>query len=288
MELLELTVAAKAMAGLVVLYLLIMAGARAIERGLMYFPDPQRTAPAAAGLAGVEEIAIESEDGASVLAWWGRSQPGNPTLLYFHGNAGSLEQRSERIRKYMARGYGVFMMAYRGFSGSTGQPSEEANVGDAKRAYDLLVSRGVAPRDIVLYGESLGSGIAVQVAAERSVAGIVLDAPYTSMADLASLHYRFLPTRLLLNDTYLSDTFIGRVRAPLLIVHGEADDIIPVDMGRKLYALAEEPKEIVTFPGAGHSDHYLFGSYDTIYDWLERLSERATEPRREPPSAAVR
>ena len=111
---------------------------------------------------------------------WARARPGQPTLLYFHGNAGSLAFRSERIRHYQARGRGVFMMSYRGYSGSTGSPSESANVADALLAYTFLVDAGVAARDIILYGESLGTGVAVQVAAQKPVAGVVLDAPYTS------------------------------------------------------------------------------------------------------------
>jgi fermentation-respiration switch protein FrsA (DUF1100 family) len=159
-----------------------------LQRRLMYFPDTAHVTPSEAGLSRVAEEVLETPDGARVLAWYGKAEPGQPTILYFHGNGGSLETRSERIRKYMARGLGVFMMTYRGFGGSSGAPSESANVADATLAYDRLRALGVGATDVILYGESLGTGVAVQVAAVRPAAGLVLDAPYTSMVELAALH----------------------------------------------------------------------------------------------------
>ena len=254
------------------LYALIGAAMYFGQRKLMYHPDPTRTEPAAEGLNNVSERVLQSPDGEKVIAWYGKAQPGQPTLLYFHGNAGSLASRSERIRKYLARGRGMFMMTYRGYAGSTGAPSEAANVADAKLAYDALLKEGVKPEDIIIYGESIGSGVAVQVAAEKKAAGLILDAPYTAMADLASGQYPWLPVRLLLLDRYESKSFIASVKCPLLVIHGEKDEIIPVAMGRAMFALASEPKDIVTFPEAGHADHYMFGSYEAINAWIDKLS----------------
>ena len=261
----------KAAIAIAAVYALIVLGTVFLQRRLMYFPDTARVTPASVDLFDVEERVLETPDGAHVIAWWGRAEPGQPTLLYFHGNAGSLATRSERIRKYMAHGLGVFMMTYRGYGGSTGAPSEQANVADAKLAYDTLVRGGVDPADIILYGESLGSGIAVQVAAERRVGGLVLDAPFTSMVDLAVLHYPFIPARSLLRDRYETLSHIGSVAAPLLILHGEGDEIIPAAMGLRVYEAARVAKKIVTFPGAGHSDHHLFGSYDALFRWIDKL-----------------
>ena len=264
----------KAAIALAAVYGLIVLGTVYLQRRLMYFPDTARVTPASVDLFDVEERVLETPDGAHVIAWWGRADPGQPTLLYFHGNAGSLATRSERIRKYMAHGLGVFMVTYRGYGGSTGAPSEQANVADAKLAYDTLVRGGVDPADIILYGESLGSGIAVQVAAERRVGGLVLDAPFTSMVDLAVLHYPFIPARSLLRDRYETLSHIGSVAAPLLILHGEGDEIIPAAMGLRVYEAARVAKKIVTFPGAGHSDHHLFGSYDALFRWIDKLRSR--------------
>ena len=261
-------IALKGLGFLLVLALLVHFGAQAIQQRLLYAPDTRRTSPAEAGLSNVEEREVVMRDGTRILTWWAPAQPGRPTLLYFHGNGGSFVTRSERIRKYMTHGYGVVMMTYRGFGGSGGSPSEKANVSDAKEVYDAVRASGIPPDQIVLYGESLGSGIAVQVAAEKDVAGLILDAPYTSIVDLATLHYPHLPARGLMTDRYETLKSAGKVTAPTLIVHGEADDIIPVSMSAAVAAALKGSVQRATFPGAGHSDHYLFGSYDTIYAWL--------------------
>ena len=242
-----------------------------LQRHLMYFPDTTYFTPAQAGLHGVAERVLETPDGARVIAWYGKAKPGQPTILYFHGNAGSLETRSERIRKYMARGFGVFMMTYRGFGGSSGEPSESSNVADAILAFNALTGSGVDPLDVIVYGESLGTGVAVQVAEEKRVAGLVLDAPYTSMVDLAALHHPFIPGRWFMTDRYETRRHIAKITAPLLVLHGEEDVVVPVAMGREIFSRAPEPKTLKTFPGAGHDDHYKFGSYDALYAWIAAL-----------------
>jgi fermentation-respiration switch protein FrsA (DUF1100 family) len=260
-------------------YAFIAVAAFIAQRKLMYFPDPERVPPSNFALAGVEERSLATPDGETLIAWYGRAPKGRPTLLYFHGNAGNLANRSERVRKYTTRGIGVFMLSYRGYSGSTGTPTERNNIADARLAYEALLADGVDPRDIVLYGESLGSGVAVQLAAEKPVGGIVLDAPYTSIVDVAAGAHPFLPVRNFMFDRYDTMSFLPRVKAPLLIVHGEADEVIPVAMGRAIYEAANGPKEIATFPGAGHSDHHLFGSTEEVQRWIESLSHaRAPTP----------
>jgi len=259
------------------IYAAVAVAAFIAQRKLMYFPDRTRVPPSNYGLLGVVERVLDAPDGARLVGWYGRAAPGCPTVLYFHGNAGNLASRSERVRKYTARGFGIFMPSYRGYSGSTGSPTERANVADAKLAYDALRKDGIAPEDIILYGESLGSGVAVQVAGERPVGGVVLDAPYTSIVDVAAGAYPFLPVRPFLFDRYETVRHLREVKAPLLIVHGEDDEVIPVEMGRAVYAAANGPKEIVTFPGAGHSDHHLHGSTEEIFRWIEELGRRRVE-----------
>ena len=250
----------KILAGVVIAYALLVAAAYFGQRKLMYFPDRVRTLPAAAGLVGVDALEIAAPDGARVVAWHGRAKAGQPTLLYFHGNGGSLAARVPRIERFMAEGWGVFMMTYRGYGGSTGSPTEADNVADAKRAYDMLVARGVDPRAIFLYGESLGTGVAVQVALEKAAAGLILDAPYTSTVDVAAMRFPMLPVRPFVLDRYDSASRIGQLRMPVLILHGALDQIIPVPMGRALARLAPEPKRYVEFPNGGHSDLYLEGN----------------------------
>jgi fermentation-respiration switch protein FrsA (DUF1100 family) len=243
------------------------------QRKLMYFPDLAHTPPAQVGLVGVAERVIETPDGARVIAWYGKAQPGRPTLLYFHGNGGSLAIRAPRVARFMAEGWGVYMMTYRGYGGSTGAPSEAANVADARLAYHALVREGVPPGSIVAYGESLGSGIAVRIAAELPVGGVILDAPYTSIVDVAAKAYPFLPVRLFLTDRYETTRYIAGIKAPLLILHGAHDPVVPIAMGRELARLAPEPKLLVVFANGGHSDLYVNGNnaIDAVRSWIGSL-----------------
>jgi len=255
--------------GLLILIVLVVV-AWSQQRILMYVPDPTRVDPKLAGLPEVTEITLETPDGAKLIAWYGPAQPGQPTLLYFHGNAGNLASRAGRVGEYMAKGRGILMMSYRGYSGSTGKPTEARNMADAELAYQWLIQRGIKPEEIVLYGESLGSGVAVQLAAKKSVGGVLLDAPYTSIAEVGARIYPFLPVRALILDRYDSLSRIDKINAPLLIIHGELDNLIPIEMGRKLFAEAKAPKEFAEIAGAGHADHYLYGSYDVTHAWLDR------------------
>jgi fermentation-respiration switch protein FrsA (DUF1100 family) len=265
--------------GAVALCVLALGAVYFGQRRLIYYPDRARVSPAEAGLGGVEERILKTPDGARVVAWYGRARPGQPTILYFHGNAGSLANRAPRIERLMGEGWGVYMMTYRGYGGGTGSPTETHNVADARLAYGALVHEGVEPSSIILYGESLGTGIAVRLATERPVAGVVLDAPYTSLVDVAAGVYPFLPVRLSLADRYESSKYIKQVHAPLLILHGELDDVIPVAMGRKLFGLANEPKRLAVFPSGGHSDLYLDsnGALEVMRAWITELG-RASAP----------
>jgi uncharacterized protein len=265
--------------GLAALGALALGAAYFGQRRLIYYPDTVHSLPSEAGLAGVEERVLKTPDGARVVAWYGKAKPGQPTILYFHGNAGSLANRALRIERFMGEGWGVYMMTYRGYGGGTGKPTEAHNVADARLAYGALVHEGVEPSSIILYGESLGTGIAVRLAAERQVAGVVLDAPYTSLVDVAAGVYPFLPVRLALADRYESSKYIKQVHAPLLILHGERDDVIPVAMGRELFRLANEPKRLAVFPNGGHSDLYLDGNgaLEAMRSWVNEL-RRATAP----------
>lgn len=268
--------------GLFAFYAVIAVAAFVLQRRLMYFPDPERVSPANFNLQGVKERIIDAPDGARLISWFAPPAPGQPTILYFHGNAGNLASRSERVRRYLSRGYGVLFLSYRGYGGSTGTPSERANVADAKLAYDALIADGIAPERIIVYGESLGSGVAVQLAADNEIGGLVLDAPYTTIVDVAAMAYPYLPVRPFVFDRYETVRYLPRVKAPLLVLHGEADRVIPVEMGKAVYAAANAPKEIVTFPRAGHSDHHVYGSYDELFRWIDAVVKghmRETDPR---------
>ena len=239
------------------------------QRDLIYRPNTEHTAPTAAGLHGVAEIILATPDGEHLVAWWAKAAPGRPTILYFHGNAGHLSERAGRFEFFQKAGIGLLMLAYRGFSGSSGEPSESANIADALLAYDYLRSSGIMPSDIVLFGESLGTGVAVAVATQRKARVLVLDSPFTSMADAAAFHYPWLPVQALITDRYDSKTRMAGLHLPLLVLHGEADVVVPLAMGQELFAAANEPKRMVTFPGAEHILHAKFGSLEIARDFID-------------------
>lgn len=252
------------------LYLAAGIAMYAGQRRLMYPGDPTRVSPAALGLD-VTEIELSAPDGERLVAWHAQAAPGKPTLLYYHGNGGNLADREDRVRLYRGEGYGLLMLSYRSYSGSTGRPSETANVADATLAYRWLRETGVQPEEIVLYGESLGTGVAVQVAASEPVKGMILDAPYTSIADVAQRQYPWMWVRPFVADAYDSLSRIGSIKVPLLILHGARDRIVPPDMGQALFDAANEPKRIVVFPEAGHLYHTEFGSFGVIREFIGGL-----------------
>jgi hypothetical protein len=223
------------------------------QRALMYFPYSYRMAPADAGFAEAAEAELTASDGVRILAWTVPPKPGKPVVLYFHGNGGSLAHRAARFRRLIDDGTGLVALSYRGYGGSEGSPSEDGLIADGCAAYDFARNRYPGAR-IVLWGESLGSGVAVAVAAEKDIAAIVLEAPFTSAADVAFAAYPFLPVSLLMKDQFRSDARIGKVRAPVLIMHGRRDRVVPYRLGERLFALANEPKQFVGFADGGHED----------------------------------
>ena len=256
---------------LAALYALICIGAYFGNRVLMYLPDPSRVTPAEAGLEGVEEVELTTDDGVKLVAWHAPARAGKNTILYFHGNAANAANRARKIDMMREDGSGVFYLNNRSYGGSGGYPTEANNVADAIAAYDHLIARGVSPERIVAFGESLGSGQAVRLAGERPVAAVVLEAPLTSTIDVARPTYFWLPLRYLIADSYDNARNIGAVTAPLLILHGARDSVIPVEMGKSLYAAANEPKRIEILPDAGHNDMIDHGAWDKVREFLASL-----------------
>jgi fermentation-respiration switch protein FrsA (DUF1100 family) len=224
---------------------------------------------------------LQTPDGARLIAWYAPPAAGKPTLLYFHGNAGGLSDRADRIKRFAGAGYGVFMPSYRGYSGSTGTPSELAINADARLAYEHLRKLGVAEQAIVLYGESLGSGVAVRLASEQPVGAVILDAPYTSLPDVGKLFYPVMPVQTFMVDRFDSKKHISAVRAPILILHGTNDQVVPFTLGKALFEAAPQPKEMVVLQGAGHSDIYAFGAFSRLDEFLRvHLREASGASRR--------
>jgi fermentation-respiration switch protein FrsA (DUF1100 family) len=236
------------------------------QRALMYFPEAVRTAPAAAGLPRAEEVTLDS--GTETIIVWHLPPRGNkPVVLYFHGNGGALRLRADRFKKLAAGGIGLIGVSYRGYGGSTGQPTEAGLIEDARAAYAFAAAR--YPGRIAAWGESLGTGVAIALAAEKPVSRLILEAPYSSTVDIAAAQYWFLPVRLLMKDQFRSDLRIARVTAPVLIIHGDADRIIPIQYGQRLFSLIPGKKRMVRFPGGGHNDLDTFGASGVAMKFIE-------------------
>ncbi len=238
------------------------------QRSLMYFPETRRTAPADAGLPEAREVVLDTADGSRVIVWDVAPKGGKPVFLYFHGNGGSLRYRVQRFKNLIADGSGLVALSYRGYGGSSGSPSEEGLLADADATYAFARAQYPAAR-LVVWGESLGTGVAVALAAENKIDALVLEAPYTSTADIAFSAYPFIPVSLLMKDQFRSDARIGKVNAPILILHGQRDNIIPFAYGRRLFELAPEPKRFVPFPHGEHENLDAHGAQAAVRDFLE-------------------
>ena len=267
---------------LVAAYTVICMGAYFGNRLFMYFPDPTRIAPVAAGLENVEEIEIAVADGITLVAWHTPAKESHPTILYFHGNGANAAARANKIETIRKSGFGVFYLNNRGYGGSGGRPTEDNNVADAIAAHDHLTGLGVPTDSIVAYGESLGSGLAVRLAAARPVTAIVLEAPLTSTVDVARSTYFWLPLGLLITDTYNNERNIRSVTAPVLVLHGEQDAVIPVEMGWRVYHAANEPKRIELFSQGSHTDLFDHGAWEKTRAFLTS-SMSVARPKRTTP-----
>ena len=256
--------------GAVLAYVCVLALMYVFQRAMMYFPDPRRVAPADAGLPQAEEVTFASTDGETLIAWYVAPREGKPLVLYFQGNAEGLPARVGRFTWLTADGTGLLALCYRGYGGSTGTPTEDGLIADAVAAYGFARAHYPAGR-IVLFGESLGTAVTVALAAGHEVAGVILDAPFTSAVEVGAAVYPFAPVRWFMKDTWLSDERIGRVAAPLLVLHGEEDRIVPIRFGEKLFALAREPKRLVRFPQGGHVNLDDFGAAKAVQEFLAGL-----------------
>jgi len=256
---------------LVGIFALIVVVGRLLHRYFIYIPDRTRVAPREAGLLGVEEVVFKAADGTKLIAWHQPARGTKPTLLYFTGNSGNVANRAGKIRTIASDGYGVFMLNYRRYGGSGGRPTEVRVAADAVSAYDYLRGLGVAPHDIIAYGESLGTAVATRLALQRHVEALVLEAAFTSIVDVGRLMWKGFPLGLIMADQYRTIDRIGAVEAPLFMIHGGRDAIIPLNQARHVFHAATEPKNLVVVPQAGHNDLFDRGAWDKVRGFLDAL-----------------
>jgi fermentation-respiration switch protein FrsA (DUF1100 family) len=241
---------------LLLIYTLLLAMLFVMQRKILYFPQKESLMPASFGLHDFHKISLTTQDGVTITGWFAEAEEGFPTLLYFHGNAGHIGGRAQKLNMFHEAGFGILGVSYRGYGDSKGSPSEKGLYADARAAFDYLANdRGLQPQQIMLYGESLGSGVAVQLASEHpDLAMLILEAPYISVEQRAQELYTIVPVRLLLKDKFHSLKKLPDVAAPILIFHGELDETIPARHGRIMLESAPGKAHGKFFSGTGHND----------------------------------
>jgi fermentation-respiration switch protein FrsA (DUF1100 family) len=255
-------------------YLMLLGGMAAVQRDMIYHPSAEGADPAGAGVPEMVPVPVRAADGVVVTGWYAPApQPNAATVVLFHGNARSVSCRAHKARRLLDAGFGVFLAEYRGYGGNAGRPSEQGLYADARAVLAWLMSQGVTVDTTVLYGESLGSGIAVQMAAEYGVAALLLEAPFTRLPDLAPA---FVPpplAQLMMLDHFDSRAKIGQSTMPLLVMHGERDWVVPTTMGREILAAAESSshREGMFPAAAGHNDLWDHGAGDRTIDFIRRM-----------------
>jgi len=259
-------IAAAALAG----YGIFTAGLFAMQRSLIYQSGSDQPDLELVNVPGFEAVELTTPDGLTLISWYRPGEVGQATVVVTHGNAGHIGHRVGKLG-YLARaGYGIFLVGYRGFGGNPGRPTEEGLYTDGRTAIEWLARHGVSADHLVLYGESLGTGVAVQLATEAPVAAVVLEAPYTSLAEVAGSYYWYVPfASHMVLDRYDARGAVGDVHAPILMLHGSRDTIIPVRQAERLHKAANEPRQLWVAREAGHNDLYDHGAAEVVLGFLE-------------------
>lgn len=242
------------------------------QRNMQYFPTRQHPgSPKENNVPEMKEVFLETEDGLKLLAWFAPPKSKNGKIVvYYHGNAGHIGYRAGKARYFIENGYGILLVEYRGFAKNPGKPSEEGFYKDGRAALKWLEGQDYTPAQFVLYGESIGSGVAVQMAREVQPRYLILEAPFTSAADVAKDKYFFLPVDMLMKDRYDSIDKIPEITSSLLVVHGDEDAVVDQKLGKKLYDKANHPKEFISINGGHHADLYEHHAGHVIIDWLNK------------------
>ena len=240
------------------------------QRNLLYHPSPGNMDPAVYGVPEMERVHIQAQDGLQLVAWYRSAEEGKQTILFLHGNAGHIGHRSGKVKLYLDKGYGVLLLSYRGFGSNAGSPTEVNLYIDGRAALKFLTERHVPLKKLAIYGESLGTGVAVELARHVSINCLILEAPFTSVPDLAAHHYFFLPVSLLVKDRFASLKKITEIKSPTYFIHGEFDRVIPWSFGKRLYEAAPNPKELLLITNAGHNNLYDYGVGEKVIEFLEK------------------
>lgn len=222
------------------------------QRHLIYFPDRHTPSSQQFHAQDMSIITLKTKDNLSLKSWYKPATNNHPSILYLHGNAGHIGYRMPLVRQFIDSGLGVFLLEYRGYGGNRGSPSEKGFYEDAQTALNYLTQQGIKSQQLILYGESLGTGVATKLAGEHQVCAVILQSPFTSLSDLAHYHYPWILIKPW--DQFNSLDRIKTIHAPLLIIHGTQDMIVPYTQGWTLFNHANEPKKMLTINQYGHNN----------------------------------
>jgi len=216
----------------------------------------------------IQDLKIKAQDNNIIQIWYLPPEKDKPVFLFFHGQGASLESGKWRYYRLRKNGFGFLAIAYRGFSSSEGKANEKGLFLDGLAAYDFLISKGIKADDIIIHGHSLGSGVATYVASKREARALILESPFSSALEVAQERLKFFPIKLLMRDKFENTKYIKDVHIPLLVVHGEKDEIIPAKFGKKLFDNANSPKKFILFKNGNHNDLTKLGVYQIYFDFL--------------------
>jgi len=258
---------------LVLVYVLLIAYVYVKQGSMLFFPLKEiETTPLAIGFD-YQEVTLRTKDGVDISAWYIPAEDTRGFVLFCHGNAGNISHRLDSIRIFHNLGLGVLIFDYRGYGRSKGTPDEEGTYRDAEAAWDYLVnSLHVAPERIILFGRSLGSAVAAEIALRKQTGALIMESGFTSVPDLGSSFYPYLPVRLLSKYRYASIEKVGKIKMPKLFIHSPEDEIVPYEQGRRLFESASEPKEFLQLTG-GHNEGFLL-SGETYVEGLNSFLSR--------------
>ncbi len=252
-------------------YALLIGWLALRQRDMIYHPDPSRSTPVEAGVPEMVPVPLKAPGGGVVTSWYAPpGQDDRATVVLFHGNAGTGAGRAHKARALLDAGYGVFLAEYRGYGGNPGRPSEQGFYADGRAIVQWLASRGTGATRLVFYGESLGSGVAMEMARSFTPRAVVLECAFTSLPDLAPPYIIPALARALMTDRYDNLSKVRDLKAPLVVVHGDRDDVVPVAMGHALLNQADTVKEGIFLPQGRHNDLWDHGAGLRILDFLER------------------
>ena len=256
---------------IIIIYLVILLTILLAQRKFLYHPSMNNYLNETGLIHKVEKVTIQTGDKIDLIGWFHQKDIKKKTLLFFHGNAGGLDDRIYKLNHIGDLDINFLIIAYRGFNGNSGKPSEKGLYLDAKGAVSWLKSKGIDKKNIILYGESLGTGVAIETGKNNIFAGIILESPFTSMIEMGKIYYPYLPVRLLLKDKFESKKKIKDINFPILVMHGIQDKIVPFYMGKKIYELANQPKYNYFSEFDGHMMDFNNNLLNTLESFVKSL-----------------